>query len=118
MNLFRTTSAAFVVVAGLLAANAASAYERWVDIHNVGDATVVAVQVSDIDRNDWGPDILTGVIAVGGAAEVDPPLTRGYCRFDIRLTYQDGSTADIYDVNLCEAVDLVTDGYTYDLYTI
>ncbi len=118
MNLFRTTTAALVVAASLATAGSASAYERWVDIHNVANTAVVAVQVSDIDRNDWGPDILTGFIPVGGAAEVDPPLTRGYCRFDIRLTYQDGSTADIYDVNLCAAVDLVTDGYTYDLYTI
>ncbi len=118
MNLFRTTAAAFVVVAGLVAANAASAYERWVDIHNVGNAAVVAVQISDIGRNDWGPDVLPGIIPVGGVAEVDPPRTRGYCRFDIRLTYDNGDTADIYDVNLCEAVDLVTDGDTFDLYTI
>jgi hypothetical protein len=118
MNLFRTATAAFVVAASLVAANAAYAYERWVNIHNVGDLAIVAVQASDIGRNDWGPDILRGDIPVGYYNQVDPPTTRGYCRFDIRLTYDDGSTSDIYDVNLCEAVDLVTDGYTYDLYTI
>jgi len=118
MNLFRTTIAAVALTASLVAANAAAAYERWVNIHNVGDAAIVAVQVSDIGRDDWGPDILPGVIPVGYYNEVDPPRTRGYCRFDIRLTYDDGSTSDIYDVNLCEAVDLVTDGYTYNLTTI
>jgi hypothetical protein len=118
MNLFRTTIAAVALTASLVAANAAAAYERWINIHNVGDVAIVAVQVSDIGRDDWGPDILRGDIPVGYYNEVDPPQTRGYCRFDIRLTYDDGSTSDIYDVNLCEAVDLVTDGYTYRLTTI
>ncbi len=118
MNLFRTTTAAFVVAASLATAGSASAYERWVDIHNVGSSTVVAVQVSDIGRSDWGPDILTGVIPVNGVGEVDPARSRGYCRFDIRLSYDNGDTAEIYDVNLCEAVDLVTDGWTYQVYSI
>jgi hypothetical protein len=117
MNLFRTTTA-FVVAAGLAAANSASAYERWVDIHNVGNNTIVAVQISHIDTQSWGPDILPGVIPVGSVGQVDPVNTQGYCRFDVRLSYDDGSTADIYDVNLCEALDLVTDGYTYEVYTI
>ncbi len=118
MNLFRTATAAFVIAAGLAAANSASAYERWVDIHNVADTTVVAIQISDINNNHWGPDILSGVIPANGVGEVDPVNTRGYCRFDIRLTYADGSAADIHDVNLCEATDVVTDGYTYDVYSI
>lgn len=118
MNLFRTTTAALVVAAGLGAANSASAYERWVDIHNVGNAAIVAVQISHIDMRTWGPDILPGVIPVGSVGHVDPVNTDGYCRFDVRLTYNDGTTADIYDVNLCETLDLVTDGWTYQLYTI
>ncbi len=118
MNLFRTTTAALVVAASLATAGSASAYERWIDIHNVGDATIVAVQISHIDMQTWGPDILASAIPAGYVGEVDPVNTQGYCRFDIRLTYADGDTADIYDVNLCEAVDLVTDGYTYDVYTI
>ncbi len=118
MNLFRTMTAAVVVAASLAAAGSASAYERWIDIHNVGAATIVAVQISNVDMRTWGPDILSGVIPVGYVGEVDPVHTQGYCRFDIRLTYDNGDTADIYDVNLCEAVDLVTDGYTYDVRSI
>ena len=117
MNLFRTTTAAFVVAASLAAAGSASAYERWVDIHNVGSSTDRRRAGQRHRQEDWGPDILPGVIPVG-VGEVDPARARGYCRFDIRLTYDDGDTADIYDVNLCEALDLVTDGYTYDVYTI
>ena len=54
MTMFRNTIAAVAVTAGMFTANGAFAYERWIDIHNVGDSTLVAVQISDIDRTDWG----------------------------------------------------------------
>ena len=118
MNLFRTTIAAVTVAAGLVTANAASAFERWINVHNVGNADLVEVRISDIDNRSWGPDLVSGYIPSGYVDTLDPVNTRGYCRFDILLGYSDGSTAEIYDVNLCEAVDLVTDGYTYEVRTI
>jgi hypothetical protein len=118
MNLFRTAAAAFVVTAGLAAAHSASAYERWINIHNTSNVTVTAVQISHIDTRSWGPNILPGVINAGYQGVVDPVDTQGYCRFDVKLSYADGTSAEIYNVNLCEALDLVTDGYTYQVFTI
>lgn len=118
MNLFRTTIAALTVSAGLVAANAASAFERWINVHNVANVDLVEVRISDIDNNSWGPDLVGGYIPSGWVDTLDPMNTRGYCRFDILLGYSDGSTAEIYDVNLCEATDLHTDGYTYQITTI
>ena len=118
MNLFSTAIATVTVAAGLVAANAASAYERWINVHNVANAALVEVRISDIDNRSWGPDLVSGHIPSGYVDTIDPVNTRGYCRFDILLGYSDGSTAEIYDVNLCEAVDLVTDGYTYEVHTI
>ena len=118
MTMFRTIAAAAAIVATVGAAGSASAYERWVDIHNDGSSTLVSVQISHIDDQYWGPDILSGVVPVGSVGFVDPVNTQGYCRFDIRLSYEDGLVSDIYDVNLCEALDIVTDGYNYDVYTI
>ena len=118
MNFFRTATAAFVVAASLATAGSANAFERWINVHNTSYLMVTAVQISNIRTQQWGPNILYGVIPAGSATTVDPVFTQGYCRFDIRLSYEDGSTAAIYDVNLCEAVDLVTDGYSYEVYTI
>ncbi len=118
MNLFRTMAAAFVVAGSLAAAGSASAYERWVDIHNIGDSNIVGVRISDIGRNDWGYNLLNGVIPANGVGEVEPYRNRGYCRFDVQVTYADGSAWDIYDVNLCEATDIVTDGPSYEVYSI
>jgi hypothetical protein len=118
MNLFRTTTAAFVVAASLATAGSASAFERWIDIHNVGDSNIVAVRISDVGRDDWGYNLLRGVIPVNGVRELEPARSRGYCRFDVQVTYADGNSWDIYDVNLCEATDIVTDGPSYEVYSI
>jgi hypothetical protein len=118
MNFFHTATAAFVVAASLATAGSANAFERWVNVYNTSDLMVTAIQISNIRTDVWGPNILYGVIPAGDVSTVDPVNTEGYCRFDIRLSYEDGSTASIYDVNLCEALDLVTDGWTYEVYTI
>ena len=118
MKTIRTAFAAAAVVAGVLSANAASAYERWVEVANTADVSIVDVRISDIDNNNWGPNILRGSIGPGRSAVVDPVRTRGYCRFDLEVTYSDGLVADIHDVNLCEALSISTDGYFYNVTTI
>ncbi len=118
MNTIRTAFAAATLIAGLATANAASAYERWVEVANTANVSIVEVRISDIDNRNWGPNILPGTIRPGHSLVVDPVGTRGYCRFDIEVTYADGLVADIYDVNLCEALTISTDGYHYNLTTI
>ncbi len=117
-KMIRNSFAAALVVVGALTANAASAYERWVKINNTADTAVLAVQISHINDNFWGPDILPGVIQAHSGAVVDPVNTQGYCRFDVRLSYADGTTAEIRNVNLCEALSITTDGYAYRVTTI
>jgi hypothetical protein len=118
MNTIRTALAAAALVAGVFSANAASAFERWIEVVNTAGVSVVEVRISHIDNRRWGPDILPGVIAPGRSAVVDPVNIQGYCRFDVEVTYADGLVADIRDVNLCEALTIETDGYYYQVYTI
>jgi len=117
-KMIRNSFAAALVVVGALAANAASAYERWVKIENTAATAVVSVQISHINDNFWGPDILPGIIQAHSGAVVDPVNVQGYCRFDVKLSYADGTTAEIRDVNLCEALSIATDGYSYQVTTI
>lgn len=118
MRTIRTAFAAAAVVAGLVTANAASAYERWIEVVNTADYTLSEVRIANLDAPYWGPDVLPGMLRPGNSAVVDPVNTQGYCRFDIQLTYADGFVAEIYDVNLCEALSVETDGYTYTIYSI
>ncbi len=114
----RNALVASTLVAGLATASTAFAFNRTVDISNVSNSTIVGVQISDIGRNDWGRNLLSGVVPANYVVEIAPPVTRGYCRFDIQLTYANGDVWDIYDVNLCDATDIVTDGPSYQVYYI
>ena len=109
----RNALVASTLVAGLATASSAFAFDRTVDISNVSNSTIVGVQISDIGRGDWGYNLLNNVVPAGYVVEIAPDVTRGYCRFDVQLTYANGDVWDIYDVNLCDATDIVTDGPNY-----
>ncbi|MER9546867.1 hypothetical protein NKI72_33570, partial [Mesorhizobium sp. M0437] len=55
---FTRTASAIVVAASLFSAGTASAFERWVDIGNVGSSEIVGVYISNIDRTGWGRNLL------------------------------------------------------------
>ncbi|TIQ33109.1 MAG: hypothetical protein E5X48_25210 [Mesorhizobium sp.] len=117
-NTIRSMLSALVVIGSLFAANAAYAYERWLDITNTGHSEIVAVYASHIDTDIWGRDLLgSSVIDVGDQFRIDPRRTQGYCRFDIRLDFADGEQQFIWGVNLCEATDLVVNEYGAEIYS-
>lgn len=118
MRMFRNIAAAAVVVAGTFAANAAFAYERWIDFVNVSDHGVTDIRIANLDDRRWGPNLLSGVLPAGYHIVVNPMKPQGYCRFDIRLTYTDGTVSQVNDVNLCEALKIVSNGSSYNVYTI
>jgi hypothetical protein len=116
--MIRTMLATAALAIGVVSATGASAFERWVNIYNQAGSTLVDVRITHIGTRDWGPNILYTAISPGGVHWVEPVYNDGYCRFDILLTYADGMESSIMDVNLCEALDLYTDGYTYEIRTI
>ena len=67
----------------------------------------------------WGPNILYGDDPVRAASiGSSPTTTRATAASTSDLGYADGTKSTIMDVNLCEALDLYTDGYTYEIRTI
>jgi hypothetical protein len=116
MSMLRRAAAVAVAFSGLVAAGAASAdqYQRWVDIMNLGDSAIYSVYISDIDRMDWGPDLLGNyVIPPGNDLVVEPVVNRGYCRFDVLVVYETGEQQTMYGVNLCEVVQIATNEYDH-----
>lgn len=81
---------------------AAGSQQDFTIVNNTG-RTLMTLNVSPNDQNEWGPDILgTETLANGGSGQV--AFTRGneQCLWDIRATFDDGQTGDWRGVNLCE----------------
>ena len=70
-------------------------------VNNTGH-TVVTLNVSPNNENEWGPDILgADTLANGQTAQITFPRGEEQCSWDIRATYDDGDTTDARGVDLC-----------------
>lgn len=108
----QTVAAALLAIA---ASTPALAYERWVHVHNQGQSAIWSVQMSHVDQNSWGRDLLGSyVVPAGSYATVEPDRHQGYCRFDVKIVYESGREVDLWGVNLCEIVSITSNdtGYT------
>jgi hypothetical protein len=71
-------------------------------VNNTGH-TVMTLNVSPSDSNQWGPDILgQNVLPNGQSAQVSFERGQDQCEWDIRATYDDGDTTDARGANLCQ----------------
>lgn len=100
-----------------LAAGEAGALERWFWIVNESDSRIEYAYATDIDRSGWGRDLIPhATVDPGYRIRVEPWNSRGYCRFDVKLVFANGGEQVINDVNLCEATEVVTYGWTRGTY--
>jgi len=90
----------------------ASAYQRWFDLVNDTGSTIVAVRATNIDDPSFhGRDLLGDyIVRPGQHMRIEPVRHQGYCRFDLELTFDNGDRQSIWNVNLCEATQVVTRG--------
>jgi hypothetical protein len=95
-----------------LSAFQASAYERWFNLVNDTSNTIVSVRITNVDDPSFhGRNLLGGrVVRPGYSTDIEPVRHQGYCRFDLELTYANGDRQSIWNVNLCEATEVVTHG--------
>ncbi len=84
------------------AAAATGAQQDFTLVNNTGH-TVMTLNVSPSDSDQWGPDILgQDVLANGQSATISFERGQDQCNWDVRATYDDGDTTDQRGVNLCE----------------
>ncbi|RDE08111.1 hypothetical protein [Pelagibacterium lacus] len=94
-----------LALAALLVATAAHAqnYNRRVKIENYTSKTMMYFYASNVDRTTWEEDILgSSVVASGHSVMINIDDGSGYCRFDFRAIFADGSEAVRSGVNVCE----------------
>jgi hypothetical protein len=88
--------------------------DRGFLVVNQSDQTIVQVEASNIGESSFAPNDLLGdeTIPPHESATIEPYYGQGWCRFDIRITFQNGDQQEINDVNICDVERLTIHGNT------
>jgi hypothetical protein len=64
---------------------------------------VMTLNVSPTSESEWGPDILgSDVLQPGQTGQVVFDRAESQCNYDLRVTYNDGDTSEMRNINLCQ----------------
>jgi hypothetical protein len=87
---------------GMATLTNANAYDRHVEIDNQSDSTITHFYASNVGTDDWQEDVLGRyVVPPGYHVEVDLDDGTGYCHFDFKTIFRDGTNVVRHDVNVC-----------------
>ncbi len=94
---------AIAATLGLALASPAWALDRKVTIVNNSGFTISYFYGSNVGTTFWEEDLLSSdVLSNGASVVVNFDDTTGYCRFDFRAIFDDGTEIVKKDVNVCE----------------
>ncbi|MCA3698949.1 hypothetical protein [Brevundimonas sp.] len=101
--MFKSIASAAVLVSTLLLSGAAVAQEQDFTIINRTGHTVMTLNVSPHDQEEWGPDILGNeVLPDGESGDVSFSPEQDTCLWDLRVTLDNGEVGDWRGIDLCE----------------
>ena len=107
---FQTTVLAAVIGLAALSASGATAQDRNVMIHNNTGTTLYRFYSTNSGSTKWGKDVMgQSVLPSGRAMRLNFDNKWGYCEFDFRAVFEDGTELTRQGVNVCEVSD-----YTYN----
>ena len=88
-----------------------------INVVNDSSNDIHKVQMSDIDAHSMGRDLLgRSMLPVGYRfALTEPSFARDYCRYDLLITFDDGTTSLINDFNACEAVTVTVQDGSFEI---
>lgn len=82
---------------------ASSAYDRRVVIVNDTSTAINEFYASSVGVNSWQEDILGNeTLAAGDSVRVNVDDGTGYCKYDFRAVFEDGTETVRKRVNVCE----------------
>lgn len=80
----------------------AQAADRNVTIVNKSKTVMVAFYASNVGASDWEEDILgQDILKPGQSVKINMNDGTGYCRFDLKAEFDDGSEAIDENVDIC-----------------
>ena len=104
MKLF-LAAAAFVVASAM----PAMAEDLAFTLTNQSSSGVIGFYVSHTGTNAWEENLIEGgVLPAGNEIEIEISDGRDVCEYDIKAEFEDGSSHEDYDLNLCD-----TGSYTF-----
>lgn len=93
-----TATAVFVLAAGLTA----FAADQDFTLHNHTERTIESLTVSPTGTGQWSKDILgQDILDDHTDLVVRFPHDQSDCKWDVRVSFADGSTEQVSDVDLC-----------------
>ena len=103
MSSLRFAFTAALAAALTLATSASFAADRKVLVRNKTTFTIKAFQASNTGEKSWQENILgEDVLEPGNEVTVNVDDGSGACHFDFLATFEDNTTAQKNDVNVCE----------------
>jgi hypothetical protein len=107
---FQTTCRAAIAAVAFLAAPVAEAQDRNVMIHNNTGVTLYRFYSTNSGSDKWGKDVMgKSTLPSGRSMRLNFDNKYGYCEFDFRAIFEDGTEVTRGGVNVCEVGD-----YTYN----
>ncbi|WP_137151413.1 hypothetical protein [Devosia sp. FKR38] len=84
----------------------ASALDRTVSVNNLTGSVMTEFYASNTGTGDWQEDILGDqVVGAGETATINIDDGSGYCKFDFKAVFDDGTEVIAPDNNVCELTD-------------
>ncbi len=97
--------AALVLATSTFAAQAQS-YDRHVRIHNDTGLTLYRFYSTNSGAKRWGSDVMgASTLPSGRSMRLNFANAKGYCNFDFRAVFTDGTILQRANVNVCETSD-------------
>jgi hypothetical protein len=102
---FRST-VCVALMSVVLATSQAEAVDRRVRIHNDTGMTLYKFYSTNTGSTKWGSDVMgSSTLASGDAMVLNFDNSEGYCEFDFRAIFADGTELTRQAVNVCELAD-------------
>jgi hypothetical protein len=101
-NGFKTMLVAGVAFCGVAASVPAMAYDRHVEVVNRSSETITGFYASNVGAETWEEDILGNrVLPPGYQIRVNLDDGSGYCHFDFKTNFRDGTSVIRHNVDVC-----------------
>lgn len=103
MSSIKKIALSTAVVVATFATGVSFAANRNLTVVNKSSTPMTAFYASNVGTSDWEEDILgTDVLPAGQSVKINMDDGTGYCRFDLKAEFSDGSEAIQENVNVCE----------------
>ena len=96
------------LAAAVLAGSAmtSAAYDRHVTIHNDTGMTLYRFYSTNSGASRWGNDVMgTSTLPSGRSMRLNFDNAKGYCNFDFRAVFEDGTVLQRANVDVCDIGD-------------